>query len=377
MDATLPTPSPLASLHARFNKLVVQAYKLAGFIALITILLGLVSYFAVHVFYFANHSWAKPVIVSPTDKQIVELRSQLAQQSTLRDNLATQRFELEARLEDQTRIITVEEAFQQDYARMLQADIEFRKKTLAKLARVSASHARAATAIAKANADFADVTSADNKALFEARLVNKDDAAKSAAQSANLATSNLGLDVKGVELDTQVSALERDIDSLAVADTMLTEATGKVPGAMSHDVLTMKRDYDRSKLDAARARFLVAALNKSIATTDASIGRYDALVKLLSESPYLRALDHHVAIAFVPYDNAGAAKRDTTIYACRASFVVCRKVGHVVDVLDGEASSKHPTQSTDLRGMLVEMELTDFHAAENPILHLGRAPLFL
>lgn len=110
---------------------------------------------------------------------------------------------------------------------------------------------------------------------------------------------------------------------------------------------------------------------------DVSIGRFQSLVKSIDDSPYLRALDHHVAIAFVPYDNVCSAKPGANVYACRANFVICRKVGHVVDVVGGEVTSKHPTQSIEVRGVLVEMDLVDFQAAESAVLHLGRAPLFL
>ena len=365
--------------HADFNKVIVQAYKIAGFVALTTILLGLVSFFAVHAFYYVSHSWAKPLIFSPGDKQVLDLRTQLAQEESQRDHLVTQRLDLQVRLEDQDRIVAAEEAFQADYGRMLSADIAFRKQTLARLSRVSLSHSRAASAIARANRDYASVARSDAKSLLDAHIITKNEAVTTAEQNANLATATLGLDAKGAELQTEVSSLARDIDSLAIADATLRATAGPAPseGAMSHDVLAMKRDYDRSKLEASRARAAKVALQRSIAMTDTSIARFEGLVKSINDSPYLRALDRHVAIAFVPYDNLGSAVLGANVYACRANFFWCRKVGTVLEVAGGEVTSKHPTQSVDVRGVLVEIELSEFEAAENAVLHLGRAPLLL
>ena len=369
--------SAAEQLQARFNKLIVQAYRLTGFVALTTILFGLVSYFTVHAYYFTSRSWVTPVIVSPSDKQVVELRSQLAQQGSLRDGLMAQRYELDARLEDQNRVITAEETYEAEYARSLTADIEFRKKTLAKLSKISAAHARASAYIARANADYARMARKDANSMYDAQLITRDDAVRSAQQGADLAATNLGLDVRSVELDNEVDTLSRDVDALVVADTALRAATGKSDGAMNRDVLAMKRDYDRSKLELARARSSKTAIEKSRAALDGSIARYDGLLKSINESPLLHALDRHVAVAFVPYDNLGAAKVGATVYGCHANFVLCSKVGRVMDVLPGEVTGKHPTQSVEVRGVLVEMDLTDFHDAESTVLHLGHKPLYV
>jgi hypothetical protein len=369
----------LSELQARFNKFIVQAYKLAGFIALTTILFGLLSYFSVHAFYFVSRSWATPIIVSPSDKQVLELRAQLAQQTSLRDSLAAQRFDLDAKVEDADRLVAEEEDFQREYQKTLIADIAFRKKALVKMSRLSASHAYAANRIARANQDYANLTREQAKELFAARLITKEDAARASQQTADLAGANLGLDVKGVELDTNVSALGRDIESLSVADATLRASQGgpRPDGAMSQEVLTMKHEFDRSKLEAARARSTRKSLEKTRAGLDAAITRYDGLLKSIKDSPYLRAVDKHVTIAFVPYDNIGSVRPGAKIYACRANFVFCRNIGRVADVLEGEVTGKHPTQSIEVRGVLVEMELDDLREAESPVLHFGSAPLFI
>jgi hypothetical protein len=81
--------------------------------------------------------------------------------------------------------------------------------------------------------------------------------------------------------------------------------------------------------------------------------------------------------AFVPYDNASTVKEGAPVYACRAGIVWCRKVGQLQKAAEGEVVQKHPLLHQDLRGMFVRMEITDPSAAENAVLHLGRAPLFI
>ncbi|HEY1546435.1 MAG TPA: hypothetical protein VGG28_01375, partial [Kofleriaceae bacterium] len=45
---------------------------MAGLFALIAILIGLLGFLVVNVFYFFDHSWVRPVVLSPTHQKVVE-----------------------------------------------------------------------------------------------------------------------------------------------------------------------------------------------------------------------------------------------------------------------------------------------------------------
>jgi hypothetical protein len=84
-----------------------------------------------------------------------------------------------------------------------------------------------------------------------------------------------------------------------------------------------------------------------------------------------------VDVIFVPYGNADRFAVGTNLYACRLLILVCRNVGAIRDLVDGEAALPHPLFNRPLRGTFVQVKLRDKAAGKDMILHAGRAPLFL
>src|ERR1041384_4423197 len=72
---------------------IVRVYKIAGLVALTAILVGLIGFLVVNVFYFFDHSWVRPVVLSPTHQKVVEASTQLADAKLRASALATENFE--------------------------------------------------------------------------------------------------------------------------------------------------------------------------------------------------------------------------------------------------------------------------------------------
>ena len=68
-------------IAAKLNATVVAVYKWIGMAALALILAGLVSYLGLQGFFVLSRSWVAPTIVSPTDRQILDLNAQIALQT--------------------------------------------------------------------------------------------------------------------------------------------------------------------------------------------------------------------------------------------------------------------------------------------------------
>jgi hypothetical protein len=369
------------------NKLIVNAYKIAGFVILTCVLVGLASYVVTTGFYYASSSWLAPIIVSPSDKRVLELNAQLAQQQSLRDALGVQKAESLTKLRDAERVAAAEEQFQAGLRLSLKADLDDRRRTSATLAALRREYVAASAEIATANEDFAGLSRDRIKEMFQARLATRDDVLKGNMELASLANANLGLKERSVMLGEQVSAAERQADSLAFVEASLVPGVGYGPrvafqsgdsaaAAPTREVLTAKREFELSVLAAQRAREQAEAIKQGVAAADVTLRRYDALLASIKESPYLKAVDHHLTIAFVPYTNDGHAQFGTAVYACKLNIVWCRRVGRVGARLEGEVVGHHPMQKVDLRGEMVRLDLDDADAAREPVLHLGRAPLF-
>ena len=133
-------------------------------------------------------------------------------------------------------------------------------------------------------------------------------------------------------------------------------------------MLKTLQDVRRAELELAKARDDRGVLERSL-------GRYDKMVRTLSESPFMRAVDGKDAIAFVPYDNVDRIKPGAPVYGCALGPLFCKKVGSVVALLPGEMAYKHPLHNAQLRGQPVELSLGDMHDAERKVLFVGGRPV--
>lgn len=84
---------------------IVRLYKVAGLFALTAILIGLLGFLVVNIFYFFDHSWVRPVVLSPTHQKVVEA-STLLEDSRLRaSQLDTEKVEITASLAEIDRAV--------------------------------------------------------------------------------------------------------------------------------------------------------------------------------------------------------------------------------------------------------------------------------
>jgi len=354
------------------NAAIVSAYKVMGFLILAIILGGLLAYLGTHGFFLLNRSWVAPTIISPSDERILTLNAQIAAQAAAREKLLAERLELRARLDDALRVVAAEEAFQEGFAAALKGDRSFRARELGKLLALRRQQEETRTNFDQISKPFASMVLGRADALAGVNLIDREALLTTHHQVAQLGHSSFLLAEKEVELETKIAALRRDI---AAIDALEDGAGGKMGASV--DVLKLQQTRTESELDLARARELANALEENLRTIDVSIARYDALLAAIRSSPYLKAMEGNLTVAFVPYDNIAKVKPGVSLHACKLGLIWCSNVGSVARILDGEVTRKHPIRNVLLRGAMVEIELEDPVWAQKDLLHLGRAPFFL
>src|ERR1700754_4251828 len=90
---------------------IVRIYKVAGLVALTAILVGLVGFLVVNIYYFFDHTWVRPVVLSPTHQRVVEASTQLADSKLRASQLATEKLEIEGQLAEIERVIAADDKF--------------------------------------------------------------------------------------------------------------------------------------------------------------------------------------------------------------------------------------------------------------------------
>ncbi|WP_223633054.1 hypothetical protein [Corallococcus sp. EGB] len=359
----------------RLNTVAVSAYKLMGTVLLALILLGLMSFLAVQGFFLTSNSWATPTILSPTDPNILALNAQAAQQESERDALVARRREAADRLQEAERTVATEQSFQQRFAVALKGEKASRDRLTKRLSALRQEYLRAGEEIAESNRAYSGLARTRTKALYSARLMEREDVLTTNHHLAQMAQNNLSLAQEAVDLDMRLDTLRREREGLTAAENGLGRdetATG-----LTTDTLLLEREYTQSVLALARAQAQRKSLEEDVRALDDRIRRFDHLLQVVHGSPYLKALEQNLTVAFVPYENMPNAREGTPLYTCAFKIFWCRAVGVVGPALEGEVSQQHPIRQYHLRGVMVELQLRDAPSAREPLLHLGRPPLML
>lgn len=352
------------------NRMLVTLYKVFGFGVLTVILLGLIGYFGVNLFYLFDHHWILPAIISPTDDRVLQLGEQFAEQEALRQKLVVQGYDLKARLLGAARTIEVENRFQGRFDSAVQGDVEARRAELKRLRDLFADYGDAKQEILKSSQAYAGLSRERSEEMMKAHLLQEDNYLTTNYELSQIAHSNLTLAQSEVSLSSRADELEHEIRAMENAHRRTSGAS-----PLSYELLRMEQEYYRSMLEAAKARDEQEAVEQSLAAIDESIRRYDHMLKSIQDSPYLQAVEHHLSVAFLPYENEHDVEKGSRLYACRFGLIGCSLVGRLGQTLDGEVNNKHPLHNQVLRGVMVELDLTNPSWARQKVLFANRPPL--
>jgi len=245
---------------------IVRIYKIAGLVALTAILVGLVGFLITNIFYFFDHTWVRPVVLSPTHQRVVEASTQLADAKLRAGQLTTEKLEVEAEL---------------------------------------------------------------------------------------------------AELERVVAADDRFIDEIGTT----------VDAPKSPDQWLVRRELEKTRLEKENASGKRLPLGQRVESLSLRIKDQEAVVGRLAQSPYLKAIENKVTLAFVSNQNLKNVKLGSPLYGCAWGLVWCKKVGTVKAVLDGEVQDIHPHDESIQRGLMVEVDVTEWGANET-VLFAGSKPLW-
>jgi len=245
---------------------IVRVYKVAGLVALTAILVGLVGFLIINIFYFFDHTWVRPVVLSPTHQRVVEASTQLADAKLRASQLNTERLEIDGQLAEIERVIASDDAFIAEVGKLVDAP--------------------------------------------------------------------------------------------------------KTP-----EQWLVRREVEKTKLERENASGKRVPLGQRIESLKLRTMDQDAVVNRLAQSPYLKAIESKVTLAFIANQNLKNVKIGAPLYGCAWGLVWCRKVGSVKVVLEGEVQDIHPHDESIQRGLMVEVDVTEWGANE-AVLFVGSKPLW-
>jgi len=177
-----------------------------------------------------------------------------------------------------------------------------------------------------------------------------------------------------VDIEAQLTEIDRIV---GVDEKFIAEVGTQIEAPKTPEMWLVRREVEKAKLDKDNAIGRRIPLTKRLDNLKSRIDDQDKNVTRLLQSPYLKAMDHRVVLAFVPYKNLDASvKVGTKLYGCSWGLVACSNVGKVTAILNGEVTDKHPHNDTVQRGQFIEIEVSG-SAAGDAVLFAGGKPLWL
>ena len=189
---------------------------------------------------------------------------------------------------------------------------------------------------------------------------------------ARLRTSQLT--TEKLEIEAQLAEITR---SIAADDKFLAEVGTIADAPKTAEAWLVHHEVERTKLDKDNQAGRRAPLEARVKSLGLLLDAQVAVEQRLAQSPYLRAKDGKVVLAFVPYQNLKHIKIGTKLYGCSWGLVMCSRVGKVKATIEGEVQDIHPHDQSVQRGVMVEIELSTPSAEGNTVLFAGGKPLWL
>ncbi len=236
----------------------------------------------------------------------------------------------------------------------------------------------AAPALAETSARMVEMAERNVEQELAAGLISEEGYLRGRSMVSSNLANYVGYSQRGVDFDTRLASLEREVQALSsTRDALRAGEAHAADAALNMNVLALMRDYNSAQLDLTELEAQRLPAERSIAAIDRSQADYDQIRETIRSSPNYHALHEQATVAFVPYENLHNIEPGTPIYGCSLQLVWCHEVGEVVTVLDGEIQTRHPLFKTDMRGMMVQLELTEGKWAEEKALYAEGAPFFL
>jgi chromosome segregation ATPase len=351
---------------SKYQGALLKSYRYLAVFLLTAILLCASGYGITMLTFVLNSSWVAPVILSKSDPHVAQLAAQVF---TAKQNYDQMKGELDSAEQARNLLQTQRDwltgiigRYEHSLGDEKDANAVFNGQLQKLVAERKAINARAAQVVAANRQVSANIDQALKAGLMTNVSATQARAGLVTAESA-LADSK----VAAATIDNQISQLTRGVASLG-------------GGNSSPEAMQSLAQVSMLKQSLSETNLKLVQLNADVTVKAKEAAELETMLNGLKASPYYMAAygDKDTRrFAFVPYDNEDAAHVGAPVYSCKAEIVLCFKVGRVKSITKDEEHAQHPLFSTQLRGVLVELDLDDNKAAKDQVLFVGHSPFYV
>jgi len=350
----LPAEPKSPVLQPLIYKSVVTIYRIFAIVTLYVVLGGVLAYGFVMGFYGLNTSWAAPVILSPVDDKSLDFTEKLVTSRQSLEELNVDKKRLDESIDEMNKHKTALLSLQPELQAAILREKKHNQATGPELLALDKQKQSDNLKTQSVITQVKEVEATIDKDLA-AGLITKGDAA----------TQRAALN------QAQSSYTDSKIGEVLLTDSILEKTT---TDTKSLDVLDKQAELisEIAQLDIA-----IGVAQKQAYEETKQIDRLKQALTTAKQTPYYLTAsgESTVYFAFVPYDNRNNVSLGTAVYDCYLNMVVCEKVGTVKQIFAGEEHAIHPIFRTDMRGFLIQLQLSHPESAKSKTVFLNRKPL--
>jgi hypothetical protein len=345
----------LEDVRPAINNSVLTLYRIFAVASLYMVLAGVLAFALIAAFYGVSRTWVAPIILSQMDKDTLDLTGKLLTTQSTVDDLKLDVVKLQKTIvEAQTHRTALEKLRPAIDAAIMR---ENRHKEESGPVLVNLNEQKRADVVSTQGAlDNLAVVDASIDKELAAGLINKTDA----MQAKMVYVKSYG-----------------DLTDSKIANTLLKDTIFERTVASTNYLETLDKKAELES-EIATLEITIDTSQRQIETETSQINQLTSALKTVKQTSIWAAMGGgQTNLALVPYDNQAAATDGAPVYDCYLSFIMCRQVGTLKTTFVGEQHATHPIFRTDLRGYLVQLDLTNPESAKSKTLFLGNKPLFL
>jgi hypothetical protein len=337
------------------NGVFVTIYKVAGFVALASIVIAMASYLAASGFFALSREWIVPEILGPEHDRVRSESMRHLEQKYQLSKLEMEKSEIDSQLNYLDQAIASKADLERAMIVAIQDSKARRISLSSKLSARIGSLENSAPAALKA---FDALRKAELKALAD-------------AGDAQLLGRNEILERKNMIDQIEMSSIERI--------RKITEMRQQMPSfGQSLDTLRENRELLDLQLEKIQLESKRKPLGETVHNIQALIDSYQHSITLLEQSPFVQATNKSVTVALVPYENLRNVSNGSPIYGCYLMFIACRRVGTVERLVPGEVTGVQPFTGRQFRGQYLQISFRNASLedwAQKNSLIVGSRPL--
>lgn len=343
----------LAQIRIGMGKLALAAYRWFGLVILYGILLLVGGYTVIIVFYAFNSGWVVPFIVTPTNDKILDLTTKLVSSREEMASLTNDRDRLQGSLGELRATASLLRGLNTSFETAIGLQMQGNSHDLPALMQLNDTKKQDIVATERVMREMDIVEERINKDLA-AGLITLGDAATARTQLRQ--SRNEATDGKISEVLLRDSVREKQPNYTSSVDILAKKA--ELQSVLTQLIIQVNSGEEQLVNDKLQINELASA------------------IRMAEHSPYYLATKTNVRFAFVPYDNQNGVAAGADAYSCYLNMVLCHKTGTIKYVFSDEEKAQHPIFKNEIRGFLIQLDLTDLESAKNRVLFIGHKPLF-